>query len=212
MKTTLLALAAVITLGGCGMLKPTVKKEDESKQKLATTFTRQGIKIEWDCVHQSGLIWKTCTKTDVKSIEVTAYDVAYGATEIQREKAFKVAEAKAKAKLAFFVREDIRAVNTVNTLAKNIEKARNTSSVKTGQEVTMTDEEARTVTTNNSDNTTETAQTVAESITQSSQMILRGVRVIDEKIVDRRTVGVTIRWDQTSDNTATSLQRRFLPQ
>lgn len=213
MKTKLIVLAVTLVLSGCGMLSSTVKKEDESKQKLSTSFTRQGIKIEWDCVHQSGLIWKTCKKTDIKSIEVTAYDVSFGATELQREKAFKVAEAKAKAKLAMFVKEDIRTTSTINTLAKNIEKAKSVSRVSSGStEVSMTDEEARSSNINTSDSTGETAQTVAETITTSSHMILRGVRTIEEKIVDRRTVAVTIRWDQTSDNSATSLQRRFIQQ
>ena len=44
------------------------------------------------------------------------------------------------------------------------------------------------------------ASSVVEVLTIKSQRILKGVRVIDEKIVDAKTVSVTVRWDAESED------------
>jgi hypothetical protein len=44
------------------------------------------------------------------------------------------------------------------------------------------------------------ASSVLETIKIQSQRILKGVRLIDEKIVDAKTVSVTVRWDTQSDS------------
>lgn len=212
---TIISLVITTAVVGCGTFTTGNQKLSEKalddKKKLATTFSRQGIKIEWDCIHKEGIIWKTCTEYDVTSIETTAYGVAFGATESQRERAFKVAEAKAKAKLAHFIREDMKTSSTVNTFARNIEKAKTVNTKATRGEfvVELNDADANDKNYESADASSDTAQTISETITMNAAMIMRGIRTIDEKVVDRRTVAVTIRWDQTSDNAATSLQRKF---
>ena len=47
---------------------------------------------------------------------------------------------------------------------------------------------------------TNVASSVVETIKIQSQRILKGVRAIDEKIVDAKTVSVTVRWDTQSDS------------
>jgi hypothetical protein len=46
------------------------------------------------------------------------------------------------------------------------------------------------------ENVNEVVRTVTESIRTQSNGILKGVRAIDEKIVDSQTVSVTVRWDK----------------
>ena len=183
-------------------------------QKLTTNFKRQGIKLEWECAWGTGAFGLTdsmCVKGDLKAVEVTAYATSNGNSENNRETAFKVAEMKAKAKLRHFIHEDITSTNVVNTVAKNVEKANDRIKSKiTGEDVSMSDDEA-TKDTNYAvrENTNDTVRTLTESIRKQASGILKGVQVVDEKIVDRQTVGVTIRWDQNSEQASNILARKF---
>ena len=62
------------------------------------------------------------------------------------------------------------------------------------------------------ENVNDTVRTVVESIRVQASGILRGVKTIDEQIVDRQTVSVTIRWDKDSEDFARSLNKRFSKQ
>jgi hypothetical protein len=210
MKRVLLATAVTLLLSACGSTKLS-KAEDPGSmtpihsQKLTSNFTRKGIKLEFDCSFGTGMFGMTdavCSKTDIKAIEVTAYAPSYGNSENNREQAFRVAEMQAKAKLRRFINEDVSSSQTKTVIAKNIEKAndRIKQRINANEEVSMTDDEA-TRETNWAvrENTNDTVQTLTETVRVNAQGILRGVRAIDEKIVDRQTVQVTIRWDKDSE-------------
>lgn len=214
MKKTaiILACAAIV---GCSSAPKTVEAPIATaigNQKLATTFKRQGIKIEWDCSWTNRITNPTCSDANIKSIEVTAYAPSNGNTETNRETAFKVAEIHAKAKLRHFIQEEVYSTNTVNTLTKNIEKAndRIKNRITNNEEVSMSDDEASKDTNwAIRENSNSTARTVVETVRKSAQGILRGVYVTDQSIVDRQTVGVTIRWDAQSNSASMQLRKAF---
>lgn len=210
MKHILLATAVAVMLSACGSTKVN-KAEDPGSiapihsQKLTSNFTRKGIKLEFDCAFGTGMFGLTdavCSKTDIKGIEVTAYAPSFGNSENNRENAFRVAEMRAKAKLRHFINEDVQSSQTKQVIAKNIEKAndRIKQRISANEEISMTDDEA-TKETNWAvrENTNDTVQTLTEVVRVNAQGILRGVFVKDERIVDRQTVQVTIRWDKDSE-------------
>lgn len=221
MKLSLVAVAMALALAGCGSTKAPTTTTGAGQitpitaQKLSSNFTRQGIRVEFDCAWGTGMFGMTdavCVKTDLKSIEVTDYAASFGNSEAQRENAFRKAELAAKAKLRRFLSEDVNTTQVKTTFAKNVEKAndRIKQRISANEEVSMTDDEA-TRETNWAvrENTNEAVENLTTTIRVSAAGILRGVRVSDARIVDRQTVQVTIRWDRDTDRAAEFLRKRF---
>lgn len=220
MKHTLVTVALVSLLAACSSTKTAGPVEAGSvtainAQKLETTFKRRGIKLEWDCAWGTGAFGLTdamCVKGDIKAVEVTGLAPSYGNSEVMREQAFAVAEMQAKAKLRRFIQEDVYTSQVQNVLGKSVEKAndRIKSRIKTDDAVEMSEEDAS-KDTNFAvrENTNTTTRTFTETIRVNAQGILKGVRVIDEKIVDRQTVQVTIRWDKENEQGVKSLRKAF---
>lgn len=216
-KLSVLVLA--LSLGACSSTKVTNSEvagdiTPINAQKLSTNFKRKGIKIEWECAWGSGLFGTTdavCVKGDIKAIEVTGVAPSFGNTEVNRENAYRVAELTANRKLIEFLQKDVASSSVVRTLTKNVEKANdNIRSRISSTEVAITDEEAEKSNDTNVSNRTnvnETVRTVTESISTNSQKILRGVHIVDESVVDRQTVQVTIRWDKNSKDAVHELNR-----
>lgn len=208
MKFKLALIASTLILSGCGTIKsnenttaPATVQAPQitaiNNQALSTSFKRQGVKIEWDCVWGTGIIDATCVKTQIKAIEVVGYATSFGNSAALRENAFIVAEMDAKAKLSRFLRDDVSSSRVVNTMVKNIEKAQDRvkQRISSTEEVSMTDEEAG-KDTNFSvrQNNNEIVRTTTEVMRSNSQAILRGVQTIREEVVDKQMVAVTIRW------------------
>lgn len=223
MKRVLLVTAIALTLSACSSVN--LNKADNPgsmtpihSQKLSSNFTRKGIKLEYDCAFGTGMFGMTdavCSKTDIKAIEVTAYAPSYGNSENNRETAFRVAEMRAKAKLRHFIQEDVSSSQVKTVIAKNIEKAndRIKQRISANEEVNMTDDEA-TKETNWAirENTNDTVQTLTETVRINAAGIMRGVRAVDEKIVDRQTVQVTIRWDKDSERASQFFRNQWRSQ
>lgn len=207
MKLKILTLAALTSvLVGCGTSKHAIdapKVEAIGNQKLSSTFNRRSIKLEWDCVWGTGMLDATCIRTNIKAIEVTGYAFSNGNTPALRENAFVVAEMNAKAKLVKFVRDDVSSTSVVQTMTKNIEKAndRVKQRIRNDEEVSMSDDEAS-KDTNFAirENTNNIVRTTTETIRANAQGIITGVRTVQEEIVDRQTVAVTIRWSRDLNN------------
>lgn len=178
-------------------------------QTLVSNFARRGVKVEFECKWYS----IGCDSLVPTSIEVTAYATSNGNSESNRETAFHVAEMNAKAKMRRFIKEDISTSSVTNTISRNIEKANDQIKKQTavnGGTVNMTEEEAA----KDSNlsvrvNTNDITRTVTETVRVNASGILRGVRVIDEEVVDRQTVKVTIRWDSKSEAASQFFNKRF---
>lgn len=220
MKLKLSVIVLALSLAACSSTKPVGNLDGGSvtpinAQKLSTSFARKGIKIEWDCAWGTGAFGLTdamCVKGDIKAVEVTAYAPSNGNSEWMRENAFKVAEMRAKAKLRHFIHEDIQSTSVVNTISKNVEKAndRIKHRINADEEVAMSDTDAEKETNFAvRENTNDAVRTLTESVRSQASGILRGVRAVDEKIVDRQTVQVTIRWDKDSEAASNLLRKKF---
>ena len=218
MKLKYIVLATMISLAGCSTTKvaETVDAPQVTaigNQNLTSEFKRRGIKIEYECAWGTGMFGLTdkfCSKTNLKSIEATAYAPSFGNTEINREVAFRVAEDQAKAKLIRFLREDIQSTSVTRTIGKNIEKAndRLKQKMSSSEDVAMSEEDASKDTNYTiRENTNDTTREFVDTVRNQAAGILKGVYVADEKIVGRQTVQVTIRWDRDSQKSSNDFRR-----
>ena len=57
------------------------------------------------------------------------------------------------------------------------------------------------------ENTNNTTREFVETVRTQAAGILKGVYVSDERIVDRQTVQVTIRWDRDSQRSSSDIRR-----
>lgn len=214
----LYAMLTALILTACGTTKKAEVVESPSitaigNQKLTSEFKRRGIKIEYSCAWGTGMFGMTdaaCTRTDLKSIEVTGYAPSFGNSEVLRENAFRVAEDQAKAKLVRFLREDIQTTSVTKTISKNIEKANDRIKQKLSatEDVSMSEEDASKDTNYTiRENTNNTTRDFIDTVRNQAAGILKGVYVTDEKIVDRQTVQVVIRWDRNSQQSANDIRR-----
>lgn len=218
MKRVFVMLATVLVLTACSTNKKVDTVDSPNitaigSQKLTSDFKRRGIKIEYNCAWGTGAFGITdamCSRTDLKAIEVTSYAPSYGNSEVNRETAYRVAEDQAKAKLIRFLREDIQTSSVTKTISKNIEKAndRIKQKISSSEDVSMSEEDAS-KDTNYAirENTNSTTREFVDAVRSQAAGILKGVYVADEKIVDRQTVQVTIRWDRDSQKSAGDIRR-----
>jgi len=219
MKLKLVVLAVATALvTGCSSPKkveaPSVSAINN--QKLTSTFNRQSIRINWECVWGTGMFGLTdslCLKTEVGSIEATGYAFSNGNSIVNREIAFSVAHNQALDKLNRFLVQDIRSTRVVHTLSKNLEKANDRVKQKLSdtEEVGMSDDEAN-KDTNFAirENTNDTVRTFTENIRTSTEGILKCVYIKDERIVDKQTVAVTIRYDRETGDACRNIRRQII--
>jgi hypothetical protein len=207
----------ILTIAACSSTKNIGADSESSSapiinQKLATNFKRKGITLEWDCSWGTVFSVASCSKGSVSAIEVTAYAPSFGNSEANREAAFEVARDIALAKLNRFIQDEVSSSRVMVTMTKNIEKANDSlkSKIRSDDAVSITDEDSfpgSNVAVR--ENTNEVVRTVTESIRTQSSGILRGVRTVDERIVDRQTVATTIRWDKNSEQAVRELRKRI---
>lgn len=183
-----------------------------NNQTLTSTFNRESIKVEWDCMWGTGISQLTCVQTKIKSITVTGYAPTFGSSEALRENAFKVSYDVALDKLIRFVRQDISSSRVTNTMAKNIEKAadRTKTKITAGEDVAMSDVDAI-KDTNYAirENTNDTVRSFTEIVRTNANGIIRGAQIVEEKIVDRQTVATTIKWDAKTANAVMDIRKQF---
>lgn len=213
MKRILTITAIALAITGCSSTS-SLKTSDAPQitpvqsQKLSSNFVRKGVKVEINCkwYHTS------CEGAEPTAIEVTATAPSYGNSDSNRETAFTVAEMNAKAKLRRFIHEDIQSSQVTTTISKNIEKAndRIKQRIANGEEIAMSDDEASKDTNwAIRENTNDITRSVTDTVRVSASGILRGVKTVDERIVDRQTVQVTIRWDKDSERASQYFNKKF---
>ena len=219
MRIKTLVMSVALILGACSSNPKTASVESGpvtalNNQQLTSTFKRQGIKLEWSCSYFTGFSDFTCIKNELKSIEVVGYAPSFGASEVMRENAFKVAHDQALDKLIRFVKQDISSTRVTNTISKAVEKAEDNikRKIKRDEEFEVTDDEAM-KDTNIAvrSNITNTTRNLQEIVRTNANGIIKGAFVKEEKIVGPQTVSVTVRWDQDSDRAAKYLGNKFLP-
>ena len=210
------AISLAVLLGACATKVPVTEAPPVTaigNQKLTSNFTRKGIKVEFECGYFTNK--NNCHNGEFQSIEVTAVATSNGNSENNREDAFIVAELKAKAKLRKFIREDVNTSEVTHVLTKNVEKANDKikSKIASNEDVSVTDTEVdkedKDANTAVRENSNDIARTVTEDIRVQANGILKGVYVLDEKIVDRQTVQVTIRWDKQSEKASEYFNSKF---
>ncbi len=181
-------------------------------QTLTSSFSRNSIKVEWDCMFGTGFSQTTCVQTKIKSITVTGYAPSFGASDALRESAFRVSHDMALDKLIRFIKQDINSTRVTNTMAKNIEKAadRTKTRIVAGEEVEMSDTDAA-KDTNYAvrENTNDTVRAFTEIIRTNANGIVRGAQIVEEKVVDRQTVATTIKWDAKTSTAVRNLRKQF---
>ena len=211
-------VALLASVYGCGTARPNAtieapKIDPLSTQALNTNFVGQGIKIEWDCKYFSGITEATCIKGDIKSIEATGYAPSFGNSEAMRDNVFEVAEMRALDRLVRFVKQDVSSQRTVSTMAKNWEVAKDRIKQRIEGEVSMNDTDAdKQSNVAVRENTNDAVRNVVSTIRNNAQGIIRGARPINQKIVDRQTVSVTIRWDRYSADAVINIQKKYFSQ
>lgn len=203
---------------GCGTARPNTTVEAPkvdviSSQALNTNFVGQGIKVEWDCKYFSGITEATCIRSEIKAIEATGYAPSFGNSEAMRDNAFEVAEMRALDRLVRFVRQDVSSQRTVSTMTKNLEVAKDRIKQRIEGEVSMNDTDAeKQSNVAVRENTNDSVRNLVSTIRNNAQGIIRGARPINQKIVDRQTVSVTIRWDRHSADAVINMQKRYFNQ
>ena len=217
MKRYACALLATAALTGCSspFKGPGVEGAPITaitSQRLTNIYEGLGIKVGYDCKFMSGMISdSTCVRGDINWLESTAVATSNGNSEFVRNHAIKIASDKAKAQIRHFINESVHSQRVTSTMARAVEKANDNmkARIKT-DEIVVTDNEA--IKDGNlavRENVNETVRTMTESIRVEAQGILRGVRVVESKIVDKQTIAVTVRWDRETDRAAQQLHMMF---
>jgi len=213
MKRLFLTLSVIAALAGCSST-PVAEKADPTKdQTLVSTFSRNSVKVEWSCKYFTGFSEKTCVKGNIVAIEATGYAPAYGNTEALRETAFSVAHDVALDKIVRFVKQDITSSRVTNTLTKNVEKANDLIRRNSKNNAEQSDEDASTANSSSIDtdrtNINETVRSVIENIRSQATGIIRGSQIVDEKVVDKKTVAVTVRWSAHDSEESSNIGHYF---
>jgi hypothetical protein len=203
MKNVISVIALASILVACSSTK-TVNPDDPIRnQTLNTSFTDEGVKIITDCKWYNP--WKD--NCDIVAIEATASTWTNGATAPQVSEARKVARAEAFSNVSNFINKKITSTQVVSTVAKHVEKAKDQFNKGNTADSDMTDKEAKNISAR--ENSNDTARTVTRTISEHSESVLRGFRVIKEEKIGQQELAVTIRWDKDSDRAAQDLRKRF---
>ena len=219
MKFKVIVMVGILaSVYGCGTARPNTTVEAPkvdviSSQALNTNFVGQGIKVESECKYFSGITEATCIRSEIKAIEATGYAPSFGNSEAMRDNAFEVAEMRALDRLVRFVRQDVSSQRTVSTMTKNLEVAKDRIKQRIEGEVSMNDTDAeKQSNVAVRENTNDSVRNLVSTIRNNAQGIIRGARPINQKIVDRQTVSVTIRWDRHSADAVINMQKRYFNQ
>lgn len=210
MKLKLITLSILLSLTACGSIgNKTATNSDEPirNQKLSTNFVADGIKIETNCAWYK--FWQD--ECEIVAIESTAITFTNGNTSANLRNALLIAGDKARAQVSHFIKEDISSTRVTQTIAKNVEKAKDIVSKNPDntQTVEMSDKDAIEKSSSTRENSNNTARQLTETIRVNSNAILKGFKVIKQDVVGPQEVLVTIRWDKDTDRFAKDLYKKF---
>lgn len=200
LKISTLVLAMALT--ACSSVKLSNSDEPIRNQKLSTSFTDEGVKIITDCKWYKP--WQD--ECEIVAIEATASTWTNGNSAAVVSEARRVARAEAFANVSHFIKTQITSTRVVTTVAKHVERAKDTSG-SGAEDSEMTDKEARNISLR--ENSNDTARTVTRTVREHSESVLRGFREVKTEKVGPQELAVTIRWDKDTDRVARQLRQKF---
>lgn len=218
MKKTALYLAVVTALGltacsstkvsdvGPGTAVPAGTQQAISEQRATSDFKREGVRVIYSFTG------------NLEAVEAVGYAPVWGNSENAVQKAYETAYVLAKDRMSSFLHpENINSKRFLDTVARNVEKARDNKTNKFATNknqdlVTDADEAAREGEVNREENTAvrndalNIQSTIRTTVTIQRSGILAGAVLKEGKIInDGKNVQVIVRWDR-KDNA----QRRVI--
>jgi hypothetical protein len=220
MKKTALYLALVTALGltacsstkvsdlGSGAAVPPGTQQAISEQRASSDFKREGVKVIYSFTG------------NLEAVEAVGYAPVWGNSQNAVQQAYEVAYVMAKDRMSSFLHpETITSKRMVDTIAKNLEKARDNKTNKFATNKnndfsfeTADTEAAKTGEINREENTAvrndalNIASNIRTTVSVQRSGILGGVVLKEGRVInDGKNVQVIVRWDR-KDNT----QRRVI--
>jgi hypothetical protein len=220
MKHTALYLALVMTMGltacsstkvsdvGSGTAVPPGTQQAISEQRAASDFKREGVRMIYSLTG------------NLEAVEAVGYAPVWGNSQNAVQSAYEVAYVMAKDRMSSFLHpETITSKRVVDTISKNLEKARDNKTNKFATNKTndfavetSDTEAAREGEINREENTAvrndalNIASNIRTTVSVQRSGILGGVVFKDGRVInDGKNVQVLVRWDR-KDNT----QRRVV--
>jgi hypothetical protein len=220
MKHTALYLALAVTMGltacsstkvadvGSGTAVPPGTQQAISEQRAASDFKREGVRLIYSLTGR------------LEAVEAVGYAPVWGNSQNAVQAAYEVAYVMAKDRMSSFLHpETITSKRVVDTISKNLEKARDNKTNKFATNKTSDfafetsdTEAARDGEINREENTAvrndalNIASNIRTTVSVQRSGILGGVVFKDGRVInDGRNVQVLVRWDR-KDNT----QRRVV--
>lgn len=220
MKKTALYLALVTALGltacsstkvsdvGSGIAVPPGTQQAISEQRAASDFKREGVRVIYSFTG------------DLQAVEAVGYAPVWGNSQNAVQQAYETAYVLAKDRMSSFLHpETITSKRVVDTIARNVEKARDnktnnfatnrnrdadfeTSDTETAKEGEVNRQENIAV----RNDALNIASNIRKTVSIQRSGILGGVVIKEGKVInDGRNVQVIVRWDR-KDNS----QRRVI--
>lgn len=220
MKNTAIYLAVIMTLGltacsstkvsdvGSGTPVPPGAQQAISEQRAASDFKREGVRLVYSFTG------------DLQAVEAVGYAPVWGNSQNAVQQAYETAYVLAKDRMSSFLHpENITSKRVVDTIARNVEKARDnkTNNFATNRKGDADFETADTDAVkegevNRQENTAvrndalNIASNIRTTVSIQRSGILGGVVIKEGKVInDGRNVQVIVRWDR-KDNA----QRRVI--
>lgn len=211
MKKTALYLALVTALGltacsstkvsdlGSGTAVPPGTQQAISEQRASSDFKREGVKVIYSFTG------------NLEAVEAVGYAPVWGNSQNAVQQAYEVATANAKVGMSKFLHpETITSKRMVDTIAKNLEKARDNKTNKFATNKnqdfafeTSDTEAAREGEINREENTAvrndalNIASNIRTTISIQHSGIIRSVVVKEGRVInDGKNVQVIVRWDR----------------
>ena len=225
MKQTAIALSIVTLLGltacsstkvadvGTGAPVPTGTQQAISEQRASSDFKREGVKVIYTFTGE------------LEAVEAVGYAPVWGNSESAVQQAFEVAYVMAKDRMSSFLHpENITSKRVVDTITKNLEKARDNKTNKFATNKnqdfsveTSDSESAKEGEVNREENTAvrndalNIASNIRTTVTVQRSGILGGV-VMKEGVVinDGKNVRVVVRWDRKNNTQRRTILREMM--
>lgn len=225
MKRSLIALSILAMLGvvGCSSTKvadvgtgtpiPAGTQQAISEQRAASDFKREGVRLIYSFTGE------------LEAVEAVGYAPVWGNSENSIQQSYEAAYVLAKDRMSSFLHpETIRSKRVVDTIAKNIEKARDNKTNKfatnKGNDFSVStsdDEVAKEGEVNREENTAvrndaiNIASNIRTTVSVQRSGILAGVVFKEGRVVnDGRNVQVIVRWDRKDNKQRKLILREMM--